>query len=200
MFNDWFSGGGQFMPHGHCYLWTPGLVWLHVISDSLIALPYYSIPLTLFYFVRRRQGIQFNTVFLCFAVFIFACGTTHLMEIWNVWHSAYWLSGGIKAVTAVASVPTAILVIKLVPRALLLRSPAELEAVNRELEKEVDERTKAEEATRRTARELEEFNQLMVGRELRMVELKREINELNATLGRPAPYEVSAAGEGEGSR
>ena len=41
-----FASGG-FIPHGHCFRWKPALVWLHVMSDSLIALAYYSIPITL---------------------------------------------------------------------------------------------------------------------------------------------------------
>ncbi len=188
-----FSPHGSFMPHGHCYLWTPGIVWLHAIADAMIVLAYYSIPLTLVYFVRRRRGLQFNAIFLCFAVFILACGTTHVMEIWNIWHADYWLAGAVKALTAVASVPTAIILLKLVPLALKLRSPAELEAVNRELENEVTERTRAEENSKRTARELEEFNRIMIGREQRMVELKREVNELCVALGRPARHDVSFA-------
>jgi hypothetical protein len=40
-----------FIPHGPCYLWKPGLVTLHLASDTLIALAYYSIPITLWYFV-----------------------------------------------------------------------------------------------------------------------------------------------------
>lgn len=43
--NPVFPGG--FMPHGYCYLWTPTLVGLHVVSDSLTALSYLSIQLTL---------------------------------------------------------------------------------------------------------------------------------------------------------
>jgi hypothetical protein len=27
----------EFMPHGYCYLWNTNLLWLHAISDSLIA-------------------------------------------------------------------------------------------------------------------------------------------------------------------
>jgi hypothetical protein len=37
-------------------------------------------------------------MFVCFAVFIIACGTTHIMEIVNIWHPTYWLSGIIKAI------------------------------------------------------------------------------------------------------
>ena len=40
-----FPGG--LIPHGSCYLWTRSLIGLHVVSDSLIALSYLSIPITL---------------------------------------------------------------------------------------------------------------------------------------------------------
>jgi len=130
-----FFSSGSFMPHGHCYLWLPGVLWLHVISDSLITLAYFSIPFTLVYFVRKRRDLEFHWMFICFAVFIVACGTTHLMEIWVIWHPTYWVSGSIKALTALASVPTAILLVKLIPKALLLPSPAALRKVNVELEK-----------------------------------------------------------------
>jgi two-component system, sensor histidine kinase and response regulator len=110
-----FSTDG-FMPHGMCYQWDPVVIWLHVISDSLITLAYYSIPISLLYFVQRRKDLHFSWILLCFAVFIIACGTTHLMEIWNIWHPVYWLSGAIKAVTAVSSIMTAILLVRLIPR------------------------------------------------------------------------------------
>jgi PAS domain S-box-containing protein len=142
-----FSSNG-FMPHGHCYLWNPELVWLHVVSDALTALAYTSIPFTLLYFARKRKDIPFNWMFLCFGTFIIACGTTHAMEIWTLWTPTYWLSGVIKAVTAAASVPTAILLIRLVPKALAIPTPEalqqahdELSKAHAELEARVEERT-----------------------------------------------------------
>jgi PAS domain S-box-containing protein len=165
-----FSTG--FMPHGHCYLWTPGIVWLHVVSDALIVLAYYSIPIMLVYFVRKRADLAFSWIFVCFAVFILACGTTHLMEIWNVWHSNYWMSGAIKALTALASVPTAILLTRLVPVALTLRSPAELERLNAILEAEIQTRRKAEENVR----------DLNAGLEKRVSERTAELNAANGEL------------------
>jgi PAS domain S-box-containing protein len=134
---------GPFMPHGHCYFWTESLIALHVISDALIVLAYYSIPITLVYFVRKRKDLEFHWMFVCFAVFILACGTTHLMEIWSVWHANYWLSGSVKALTALASVPTAILLVKLVPHALALPSASQLNRVNESLQAEIIERKKA---------------------------------------------------------
>ncbi len=132
------------MPHGMCYLWQPAVLSLHVASDSLIALAYFSIPFTLVYFVRKRRDIKFQWIFLCFAVFIVACGATHLMEIWVIWHPTYWLSGSAKAITALASVTTAILLIKLVPQALRLPSPSHVERANAALKKEIIEHRRAE--------------------------------------------------------
>jgi hypothetical protein len=51
---------GDFMSHGVCYLWNPGLVWLHLVSDTLIALSYLSIPVTLIYFIRKRRDMPFH--------------------------------------------------------------------------------------------------------------------------------------------
>mgnify|MGYP002777021756 CR=1 FL=1 len=135
---------GGYIPHGHCYLWQTGLVGLHVLSDSLIAIAYYSIPLTLLYFVRQRQDFPFNQIFLLFGAFIVACGTTHILEIWTLWHPTYWLSGSVKAVTALVSVYTAMTLVPLVPQALALPSPTQLEAANRKLEREIQERQQIE--------------------------------------------------------
>src|SRR6202041_2691051 len=127
----------DFMPHGFCYSWYAGLVWLHVIPDSLIALSYFSIPITLVHFIRKRRDLPFNWMFVAFGVFILACGATHAMEVWTLWHATYWLSGAVKVVTAIASITTAVLLVKLVPQALTLPSPEELR-------REIAERSRAQ--------------------------------------------------------
>ena len=137
-------GAGEFMPHGYCYLWNPGLVWLHVISDSLIAISYFTIPFTLLWFVRKRRDLPFSWMFGLFGAFIVACGATHVMEVWNLWHAQYWLAGGLKAVTAAASVATAILLARLVPKALKLPNITQWAQANAALEKEVHERRELE--------------------------------------------------------
>jgi len=123
----------SFLPHGYCYLWQPGLLWLHLISDSVITLSYYSIPIGLVWFVQKRRDVPFNWMFWLFAIFIAGCGTTHLMEIWTLWHPSYWLSGGIKVVTAASSIGTAIALVPLLPKAVALPTPTQLERANREL-------------------------------------------------------------------
>lgn len=147
----------NFIPHGHCYLWKPELVSLHILSDVIIALSYYSIPLTLIYLVRKRQDVPFKTIFLLFGAFIVSCGTTHIMEVWTLWYPTYWLSGAIKAFTAIVSFYTALTLIPLVPQALALPSPAQLEEANRALQEENAVRQKAEQELRRYKEHLEDL-------------------------------------------
>src|SRR5215469_16632491 len=90
----------DFMSHGTCYLWKPEILWLHVASDALISLAYFVIPAILVYFVRRRRDLPFYWMFVLFGLFILGCGTTHVMEVWTVWHGTYRLSGVIKLFTA----------------------------------------------------------------------------------------------------
>jgi PAS domain S-box-containing protein len=149
---DFFSG--NFMAHGNCYLWKPQLVLLHAGSDFLIALAYYSIPLLLFYFVRRRHDLPFQGIFLLFCVFIWSCGTGHVLEVWTLWHPNYWLSGLVKALTAVVSLYTASELVPLMPKALALPSPAQLEAANLALEKEVTEHKQTVAALEQSQRRL----------------------------------------------
>lgn len=129
------------MPHGQCYLWSPGLIWLHAVSDSLIALAYFSIPLALMYFIRGRRDIPYRGIFWMFAVFIISCGATHGLEVWTIWHSGYYLTGSVKAFTATVSLSTAFALVRIMPDALQLRGPAELKRLNESLEERVRLRT-----------------------------------------------------------
>lgn len=133
-----------FMPHGHCFLWSPSLLMIFVISDALIGLSYYSIPLGLLYFVRKRTDLRFNWIFKLFSVFIFACGTSHFLAIWTIWHPDYWLDAGVKVVTAVASLVTGILLWPLIPRAIKLPSTRQLEDAVAQLEAEIKHRSASE--------------------------------------------------------
>lgn len=122
-----------FHPHGYCYLWKPGLIWLHVISDALIGLAYVGIGLALATFVRRGRGhIPFSGMFVAFGIFIAACGATHFVEIWTLWTPVYWLAGGVKIVTAAASVFTALALPPLIPIALNTLTSARVSEQRRE--------------------------------------------------------------------
>lgn len=111
-----FGAGVGFMPHGFCLLWQPELLWMLIISDAIIAAAYFSIPFTLIHFIRRQENLKFHGVFVMFSLFIFACGTGHLIEIANIWTPLYWLSAYVKAFTALVSLATAAALWPLIPR------------------------------------------------------------------------------------
>ncbi len=142
--SGWSARSADFMPHGYCYLWDPRIVWMHVISDGLITLSYYCIPIILIYFICKNRELPFNRIFWMFGTFILACGTTHLMEIWNVWHGSYLLAGVIKAITAAVSIVTAAMLIPLVPMVISLPGRMDLQEKNRKLEQEIAERKRME--------------------------------------------------------
>jgi len=128
------------MPHGACFLWQSNVLALHVVSDALIAAAYFSIPFVLVQLVRRRRDIPFSGVFWAFSIFIVSCGLTHVFSIVVIWTPLYWAEGAIKALTALSSVATAIMLVPLLPRALSLKTPAQLEALNESLRNTMIER------------------------------------------------------------
>src|SRR5258708_1164659 len=135
-FLSWLMSPQDYMPHGMSFLCHPELIALHVASDSAIALAYYSIPIALIYFVNKRTDLAFPTIFVLTGLFILACGTTHIMGVWTLWFPDYRLDGGIKAVTALLSIGTAIAIWKVMPLALALPSTAQLEHANKPLGQE----------------------------------------------------------------
>ena len=166
---DWLFFTNNFMPHGHCFLWQAGTLWLNVGSDALIAASYFAIPIALYYYVRqRKEEIPYVWMPLMFAAFIFLCGGTHLMEIWTVWDPVYRAAGALKALTGVVSFATTLSLIWIMPRAMLLQTPrqlqievaartAELAQVNAQLRAEIAARAAAEEQLRIADRRKDEF-------------------------------------------
>lgn len=134
------------MPHIHCYLGNEPLTWTMVVSDGLIGLSYLSISLSL-YFLIRKIKLPFQSVFIAFGLFIFACGATHFLEIYTLWVPAYWEAAMMKVITAVASVMTAIALYPLNPKIVAFASAAktsvqrenELQKANQILENKTSE-------------------------------------------------------------
>lgn len=126
-FLDWLLNPTGLTPHGFCLSWSPGLVAMHAVSDVIIGLAYFSIPLAIAAFVRRRPDIRYGWVAYLFVAFILACGATHFLAILTLWVPAYGVEGIIKVVTAVLSIATAVILWPLIPKAAALPSAAELE-------------------------------------------------------------------------
>lgn len=169
---DWLRFEGL-LPHGICFAGRTDLVWLHVMSDAIVALAYFLIPLTLAYFLRRsRSRLSFNWAVLLFASFILLCGTGHVLALITVWSPIYYLQGIVKAMTAVVSIATAFAIIPLVPRLLAMRTPEELEASNERLAV----------ANARLERSNRQLTTEVAARETAERELRRSLADLNRAV------------------
>jgi PAS domain S-box-containing protein len=121
----------SYLPHLYCYLAKPGLVWTHVVADSLIGLSYLAISATLAYLVYSgRRDIPFQWMFLAFGLFIVACGGTHFVEVLTIWIPVYVFSAAVKVLTAAVSVLTAVLLPFTVPRIRALVQGTRISAEN----------------------------------------------------------------------
>jgi len=116
-----------FSPHGMCLVWRPEVLWGHVVSDVLIAISYFSIPLALITYNMRRNSTEYRWVLWLFTAFILSCGVTHVMSIWTMWVPDYGLQAITKAICAAVSVATAIALWPLIPKALSLPTREALE-------------------------------------------------------------------------
>jgi PAS domain S-box-containing protein len=122
----------SFMPHGSCFLWRGDILTLHIVSDLLVALAYFCIPVLILHFVRRRRFLWPFTA--AFGTFIVACGLGHVMDVWTIWHADYWVAGWMKAFTAFASVGTAVALLPLMPYFKAIRNIFDLDTRHTELE------------------------------------------------------------------
>ena len=183
-----------FLPHGYCYLWNKPLLLTHLISDALIGVSYVVISFALVALVHRaRRDVPFHILFIAFGLFIITCGMTHFMEIWTLWRPVYWLSGGVKAVTAVASVTTAMVMPGMVPKALGTIRSARL--------------SREREVAAARAEALQEQNDLLEAQAAQMEQqteeaqtLAEELEQSNTELRRALEDMERARGEAEAAR
>jgi PAS domain S-box-containing protein len=137
----------DFPARWYCGLWSDGLGWLHIVSDVAIFAAYAAIPVTLVFFIRKRQDVPFSRVFWLFGAFIFFCGLGHLIDATIFWQPWYRFSGAVKLLTASVSWLTVFGLIRIMPAALALPG---LARVNEQLESEIAERRQAEAALRQS--------------------------------------------------
>ncbi|MFO0983712.1 MAG: ATP-binding protein [Planctomycetota bacterium] len=166
----------DFLPRRLWGRWSTELVWLHIVADALIWLAYVAIPVVLVYFARRRPDIPFRRMLWLFGAFIVLCGATHLMEVAAFYWPAYRFLGVVKSATAVVSWVTVVAMVPVVPRALAMRSPDDLE-------REIAERTRAERELELKARQLDDKNQQLIQAQgVRDAFLARVSHELRTPL------------------
>jgi signal transduction histidine kinase len=143
----------------NCGNWSPLHGWSHILADLAIAAAYSVIPFALAaYWWFKRNEMAFPRLFWLFAAFIFSCGATHVMEAVIFYHPAYRFAALLKAVTAVASWATVFALFRIAPAALKLPG---LSRANDELQLQLQNTRRAEEALARSNQDLESFTGLV---------------------------------------
>ncbi|MDD5214168.1 MAG: response regulator [Methylococcales bacterium] len=123
-----FFGVKDFMPHGYCLGWDSPLLWLSVGSDFIMTLAYATYPIGITYFVLRRKDLQYRWLYLGFFIaFILTCASTHFLSVVTVWLPIYWIEAYVNALSAVVAVATVFAIWWVIPQALKLSSPVELQ-------------------------------------------------------------------------
>ncbi len=97
----------------------------------------YCTPSVLIYFIHKRLDLSFSWISRLLGAFILACGTTHLNEVWNIWHASYALAGIIKTITAAISIGTVFRLVLFLPQAIAIPSLVDLQERNRDLEAQI---------------------------------------------------------------
>ncbi len=94
------------MPHAVCWSRDPSLIWTMSVTNGITFLSYFAICATLFYMARRtRRSVyrEWGFFLVGFALFIVACGATHLMEVVTTWVPWFWIDAWTNIITAVLS-------------------------------------------------------------------------------------------------
>jgi signal transduction histidine kinase len=103
------------MPHAVCWAAAPRLIWTMVIANSITFLSYVSICITLLLLVRQTRRViarDWAYFLVGFALFIVACGSTHMMDVVTTWVPAFWIDAATNVVTAVLSACVAVMLIR----------------------------------------------------------------------------------------
>jgi len=102
---------------------------INAFSDAVIALAYVSISLMLTYLVKRRRDLPFPMLFLFLMGALFACGTVRVIDVWAFWHPSLLgpLSVVARGTAAGLSSLAAVLMFLVIPKAIGMRSPSELD-------------------------------------------------------------------------
>ncbi|KAG0569559.1 hypothetical protein KC19_6G099400 [Ceratodon purpureus] len=136
------------LAHPHVPRYVEMIRW-QLVSDVLIALAYFSIPVELLFFIYKAQVFPYKWVVAEFGAFIVLCGLTHLTNVWTfltIAASATRTMTFFKVSTALVSCATAVTLSWVIPEVLSVKK-REMYLVGKtaELDKEVGVMKKKEE-------------------------------------------------------
>lgn len=131
---DAIVSAGLLLPSRAWDSWKPEAVGLHVIIHGLVGVAVYVMSIALLVAVSRRQDALFKQVAWVLWGFMVACGITHGVDLWMLWHPVSWNSAAIAAIAALASVAMSIALVPLLLQLVALADATELQQLNEKLQ------------------------------------------------------------------
>lgn len=170
-------------PWADYWQWPFGVFRADQVFEALVGLSCYSVSLALIYFVYKRQDLRANWLILLFSLFVFGGGTVYLMSAWGMRYPDDQLRTTMKAVAALGLTTTAGWLWLAVLRAARRQGQTldQLQDMIRQLEHEIAERKRVEEAlqqSRRLLRQLAAYQE-----RVKEDERKRIAREIHDDLG-----------------
>lgn len=159
-------------PHGYSFEWSQPLLTVLTISNVLIGLTFLLTGIVLIHLIRRRADLEHRQMFILFGIFILGCGLGYFVRLWALYEPVYRLQGWVDALTAAASIGTALLLLPILPSVYRLPSPSQLHSVNAQLDHEIQIRRQAELDLQQTTEVLE----------FRVQERTVELEQMNTAL------------------
>lgn len=128
----------DFPARWYCGRWSDFHGWLYIVSDILIGIAYFAIPVALYFFIKRQENASnpFNKTLRYFVLFIMCCGLTHFVDALIFWVPVYRFAALLLFITALVSIATVIVLLDAIPKTLKMRTPEQMQAI-------IDEKTAA---------------------------------------------------------
>jgi signal transduction histidine kinase len=135
----------------HCGHWTEFHGWLYIVSDLMVWLAYFLIPVIILkYFLKKRADIKFHGIYILFAAFILLCGSTHFLDAVMFWVPMYRFNALVRFLTGVVSLFTVYQLVRILPVVFGQKTLTELE-------KEIQRREEVERQLAGANKNLEAF-------------------------------------------
>jgi uncharacterized membrane protein YqjE len=153
---EWLFDANSFNTRDTCGHWTQELVTVYIVANAVIALAYYTIPVFLLVFHKRRKDLLVSPLAtMMFVGFITLCGSTHVCNVLVFFWPAYRFFALLDVMTAISSIGTAIIMPFIAQQVMNLPTAEQHEEMVELLISEIQSATEARESAVASSKLLE---------------------------------------------
>jgi PAS domain S-box-containing protein len=129
-------GRNDFLPHGHAFDGSPGLLWSSMSADAALAAACFSMALAALRHVRKRPESRAGALAWPISAFLVACGISQAMDVWALWQPDHAVPALTRIAAAAIALAAAVALWPRIGRALELATGSPSKPASAELEAE----------------------------------------------------------------